>query len=86
MLDTLTTHTLACAYAVAVADTKRRREALDDAYTAWRYANEEHDFIERRSPEWDAMMLATAEEYRQLRNAKSREYRAKEKLLRFVKG
>ena len=86
MLDTLTTHTLACAYALAVADTKRRREALGAAYTAWSQASEVHYFIERSSPQWDAMMRATAEEYRQLRNAKGREYRAKEKLLRFVKG
>ena len=64
-------------YAQAVADTGHCKDVLKAGYLAWRTEAENYDeYIKRGSVEWAAMMAATADEYRHLRNAKSREYRA----------
>ena len=68
-------------YAQAVADTAHCKDALKGGYLAWRTEADNHEYIKRGSVEWAAMMAATAEEYRQLRNAKSRVRRAQQKLL-----
>lgn len=72
----------AIAYAQAVVDTGHCKDVLKAGYLAWRTESENYDeYIKRGSVEWAAMMAATADEYRHLRNAKSREYRAQKKLL-----
>jgi hypothetical protein len=72
-------------YARAVADTLYFKEALQTSYQAWRCKTQNFEYIQRHSTEWKEMLLATASEYQQLRNAKSREWRAKKKLLTFAK-
>ncbi len=72
-------------YAQAVADTAHCKDMLKAGYLAWRTDSENLEYIKRASVEWNAMMAATAEEYRQLRNAKSRERRAQQKLLALAK-
>ena len=71
-------------YAQAVSDTQHCKDVLKGGYHAWRTEADNHEYIKRGSVEWAAMMDATAEEYRQLRNAKSRERRAQQKLLALV--
>ena len=71
----------AIAYAQAVADTGHCKDVLKAGYLAWRTEAGNHDYIERTSVQWRLMLTATADEYRQLRNAKCREYRAQKKLL-----
>lgn len=73
-------------YADAVNETKLAQQALTDAYYLWREDTGVADFIERGSPEWEAMMTATAQEHRELLAAKARERRAKIKLLAAVEG
>lgn len=68
-------------YSRAACDTAKHKKQLHNAYLQWRCTTDTHEFIARNSPEWMAMMQATSEQYRQLRNAKSREYRAQKKLL-----
>ena len=75
----------AIAYAQAVADTAHCKDVLKAGYLAWRTEAGNHEYIERASVQWRSMMAATAEEYRHLRNAKSREYRAQKKLLALAK-
>jgi hypothetical protein len=66
----------------AAADTAKYRKLLDSAYSAWRESSGNWGvMIIRNDANWLLMMQATADEYRQLRNAKSREYRARQKLL-----
>lgn len=73
---------LALDYARAVEDTASRKHALQLAYLKWRRCtgNQWTD-IERGSPEWEAMMQATASEYQEQQKAKRRERHAKAKLL-----
>ena len=71
-------------YAQAVADTAHCKDVLKAGYHAWRIEADNREYIKRASVEWNAMMAATAEEYRHLRNAKSRERRAQQKLLALV--
>lgn len=73
---------VALQYARAVGDRAKHKEQLRNAYRLWCYTTGTQEFIARDSAAWVAMMQATSEEYRQLRNAKSREYRAQKKLLR----
>ena len=73
---------VALQYASAVRDRTNHKEQLSNAYRLWRHSTGTQEFIVRNSDAWVAMMQATSEEYRQLRNAKSREYRAQKKLLR----
>lgn len=73
---------VALQYARAVGDRANHKEQLRNAYRLWCYTTGTQDFIVKNSAAWIAMMQATSEEYRQLRNAKSREYRAQKKLLR----
>ena len=80
-LDLLHLAQAAIAYAQAVADTAHCKDVLKAGYLAWRTEAGNHEYIERASVQWRSMMAATAEEYRHLRNAKSREYRAQKKLL-----
>jgi hypothetical protein len=83
--DTLNLLALAQAaikFAQAATDTTQHRKRLDSAYFDWRKdSGNLGTHIVRNDPDWLLMMQATADQYRQLRNAKSREYRAKAKLL-----
>lgn len=72
-------------YAQTVANTLRCKDTLRAAYGAWRIQTQTFEYIPRRSDAWNAMMLATTSEYQKLRNAKSREWRAKQKLLVLAK-
>jgi hypothetical protein len=85
MTDTLNLLALAQAaikFAQAATDTTQHRKRLDSAYHAWRESTGNSGIhIERNDANWELMMQATADQYRELRNAKSREYRAKAKLL-----
>lgn len=66
----------------AAADTAKYRKLLDSAYSAWRESSGNWGvMIVRNDDNWVLMMQATADEYRQLRNAKNCEYRARQKLL-----
>lgn len=77
-------YTCAQAYATAAADVKHFKQVLDGGYLAWRKETGNHDFLKRGSDDWNAMMIATEAEYRDLTNAKARERRAKAKLLTAV--
>ncbi|WP_027997125.1 hypothetical protein [Simplicispira psychrophila] len=69
-------------FAKAAADAVQHKEQLTDAYAAWRSSEGKWGIhITRNDENWDAMMVATAEKYRLLQNAKGRERRAKAKLL-----
>lgn len=69
-------------YARAVEDTASRKHALQGGYLAWRKATgNQWTEIERNSPEWKAMMQATASEYQEQQKAKRRERHLKAKLL-----
>ena len=69
-------------FSQAAAAVIHHQQALNDAYYAWRSANSKWGIhITRDDENWNAMMVSTAEEYRQLQNAKGRERRAKAKLL-----
>ena len=66
----------------AVADVTRHRELLEAGYHAWRKSSGNlGTTILRDDANWDAMLSATAVEYRLFQNAKGRERRAKAKLL-----
>ena len=84
-INLLTLAQAAIGFTKAVADTAHCKDALKAGYHAWRVENRNFDDIERRSPEWDSMMAATADEYRELQNAKSRERKAKYRLLAMAK-
>ncbi|MBS0508995.1 MAG: hypothetical protein JSR53_16600 [Proteobacteria bacterium] len=84
-LDLLHLAQAAIAYAQAVAVTGHCKDVLKAGFLAWRTEADNHECIKRGSVEWAAMMAATADEYRRLRNAKSREYRAQKKLLALAK-
>lgn len=73
-------------YAQAVADTAHCKEVLRGGYMAWRITTgNQHTDLTRGDANWQAMMRATAGEYQHLRNAKSRQYRALQKLLALAK-
>ena len=72
-------------YAQAVANTAQCKDTLHAGYHAWRIQTQTFEYIPRHSDAWNAMMLATAGEYQKWRNAKSREWRAKQKLLALAK-
>lgn len=72
-------------YTQAVANTAQCKDALHAGYHAWRIKTQTFEYIPHHSDAWNAMMLATAGEYQKWRNAKSREWRAKQKLLALAK-
>ena len=73
-------------YAQAVAHTQHCKEVLRSGYIAWRNSTgHQHADLGRGDANWKAMMAATAGEYQHLRNAKSRERRAQQKLLALAK-
>lgn len=73
---------LALEYARAVNETAHCRQVLQGGYLAWRKdTGNESTNIQRNSPEWNAMMQATAGEYREQEKAKRIERNAKAKLL-----
>ena len=80
-IDLLALAQAAIKFSQAAAAAKHQQQALNDAYYAWREATGVTVLIERDDENWNAMMVSTAEEYRQLQNAKGRERRAKAKLL-----
>lgn len=73
-------------YAEAAEHTARCKEALRDAYREFRHQTNPGEYLEKNSPQWAAMMVATAPEYRELESAKARERRARAKLLQLAKG
>ena len=74
-------------FAQAATDTTQHRNRLDSAYFDWRKStgNLGTD-IARNDANWVLMMLATADQYQQLQNAKGRERRAKIKLLALARA
>lgn len=73
---------LALEYARAVKETTHCKHVLQCGYLAWRKTTGNlWTEMERNSPEWNAMMMATASEYREQEKAKRRERHAKAKLL-----
>lgn len=74
----------ALAYAAAVEATQIAQYELDASYLSWKLNNRVHEFVERDSYVWKAMMLGTDVYYRHLRRAKARERRAKLALLKAV--
>ncbi|SDM52703.1 hypothetical protein SAMN05428957_10771 [Oryzisolibacter propanilivorax] len=83
-LDLLAIAQAAARYSAAVVDTRQRQQDLSDGYAAWRQRMGHFDDIERASPAWHAMLAATAEQYRQLQNARGRQRRAQARLLRLA--
>ena len=83
--DLLSLAQAAIHYAQAVANTAQCKDTLHAGYHAWRIQTQTFEYIPRHSDAWNAMMLATAGEYQKWRNAKSREWRAKQKLLALAK-
>jgi len=64
-----------------------RRQAkyrLESAYSNWKSANRVFDRIERDSPEWNAMMEGTHDEYLALEDAKRHERNAQARLERAI--
>lgn len=80
-IDLLALAQAAIKFSQAAADVAHCREQLNSAYYTWRVSAGVAGLIERDDSNWNAMMTATAEEYRLLQNAKGRERRAKAKLL-----
>lgn len=73
---------LALEYARAVEETAHCKHVLQGGYLAWRKTTgNQWTEIERNSPEWEAMMQATASEYQEQQKAKRRERHLKAKLL-----
>lgn len=73
---------LALEYARAVEETAHCKHVLQGGYLAWRKTTgNQWTEIERNSPEWKAMMQATASEYQEQQKAKRRERHLKAKLL-----
>ena len=68
-------------FARAAADVVQHKEQLTDAYFAWRVAAGVHGLIERDDANWNAMLVATDDEFRALQNAKGRKRRAEKKLV-----
>lgn len=73
-------------FAAAVRAREQADEALDAAYRAWKRDNEITVHIERGSEAWDAMMEATQHQYVARRNARRRESRRREKLVKIAEG
>jgi hypothetical protein len=87
VIDLLALAQAAVKFSQATADVTNHRELLDVAYRAWRKSTGNLAVhIARDDANWRAMMLATAEEFRLLQNAKGRERRAKTKLLALADG
>lgn len=73
---------LALEYVKAMESSGMCKHILSVGYLAWRECTgNRHTEIERGSKEWNAMMAATADEYKELQKAKARERRLKAKLL-----
>lgn len=73
---------LALEYARAVEEAAHCKHVLQGGYLAWRHTTgNQWTEIERNSPEWKAMMQATASEYQEQQKAKRRERHLKTKLL-----
>lgn len=68
-------------FAQAAREVTHGQNELTDAYYAWRVAAGVHETILRDDENWNAMMVATDGEYRELQNAKSRKRRAEKKLM-----
>lgn len=78
---------VALLYAQAVAHTQHCKNVLSSGYIAWRIATgHQQTELTRGDANWQAMMITTAGEYQRLRNAKSRQYRAHQKLLALAKS
>lgn len=84
--ELILTHEKAKAYAAAVHATQIAQRELEQAYVTWKQLNRVEDFVERGSVTWKAMMLGTEVYYRALVNAKARQRRAQQKLLKVLEG
>ena len=81
-LDLLALAQAAVKFARAAADVVQHKEQLTDAYFDWRESNGKLGIHFARDDEnWNAMMVATDEEFRALQNAKGRKRRAEKKLV-----
>ena len=80
-LDLLALAQAALKFARAARDVTHCQNELTDAYYAWRVAAGVHETILRDDENWNAMMVATDEEFRALQNAKGRKRRAEKKLV-----
>lgn len=81
-IDFLKITQAAIKFAQAARDTEGAKWALQEGYVAWRNSSGYREYVSKGSPEWTAMMAATAGEYRALQRAKARERRAKAALLK----
>jgi hypothetical protein len=85
--DLLALAQAAVKFSQATTDVTHHRELLDVGYHAWRKSTGNLTTrITRDDANWDAMLRATAEEFRLLQNARGRERRAKAKLLALADG
>lgn len=80
-IDLLALATAALKFAQAASEVTHGQNELTNAYFAWRVATGVHETILRDDENWNAMMVATDGEYRQLQNAKGRKRRAEKKLI-----
>lgn len=85
-LDLIAVAQAAIKFSQAAADVMHRQEQLTAAYGAWHTASGVTELIGRDDVNWRLMMASTADEYRLLRNAKSREGRTKKKLLALTRA
>jgi hypothetical protein len=86
-IDLLALAQAAVKFSQATADVTHHRELLDVAYHAWRKSTGNLTTrIARDDANWNAMLQATADEFRLLQNARGRERRAKAKLLALADG
>lgn len=72
-------------YAQAVANATQCKDTLYAGHHDWHVKSQTFMYIPRSTNAWNAVMLATTGEYRELRKAKSREWRVKQKLLALAK-
>lgn len=80
--DLLALAQAALKFAQAAREVTQHKEQLTEAYYEWRSANGKWGIhIARDDENWNAMMVATDGEYRELQNAKGRKRRAEKKLL-----
>lgn len=81
-LDLLAIAQAAVKFARAAADVVQRKEQLSSAYFDWRKSNNKLGIhFARDDANWNAMVVATDEEFRALQNAKGRKRRTEAKLL-----
>lgn len=66
--------------AAAINRVQQAKTSIDRAYLDWKHS-QGLGFVERNSPAWKAMMVATSPQYMELQAAKSQERRWRKKLV-----